>query len=325
MESKKIDRVSEIEYVEKGNKVSFEAYVVNIESEGEKERRRPISINVKLKSNDFLKIVTWDYDMLDKLKEAAANYIYINFSCNAKIYNGKNNMILSSCEFTNEKAEVSEPSGTVSNISQYYKKAITSMINSEIQNEMFLAILKDLLTEEFFTWKAARSIHHNFPGGLAMHSYNVAINSLNIFRTYKNFKMLNKELLITGALLHDIGKLDEYQENGNFSLEGSLLSHIPSGIHKVLNSVTKNGFNEKDTLVLQLVHIIASHHGRLEFGASNQPSIPEAVIVSKSDELDAQMETMRTALMTLNLHESSQRLLGIDNACVVKFDKESGE
>lgn len=336
MEFKEITKISEIEFLEmQETGYTFKASVQSIDFIGDKEKRRPLTITVKLPSTDLAKLVTWSYDSLSLFEQAIADKTILIFKCKSKSQNGRDNLIMHSCELTEEiEKETSADKKAKKSISDYYRKEINKLINKEITNPLFKKLLDDLLTDDFYKWRAAKSIHHNFEGGLAMHSYNVALSALGMCKPYEQFKMINKELVITGALLHDIGKMVEYADSGNYSLEGQLLSHIPLGIHMILDRVNQLDWTDADSLivddekknnlVLQLVHIIASHHGKLEYGSPNLPSIPEAIIVSHADCMDSEMEAARTALLATNIHAASTRVFSLGTS-LVKFDKESGE
>ena len=121
-------------------------------------------------------------------------------------------------------------------------------------------------------------------------------------------------------MLHDIGKLDEYDVDGKRTIFGNLIPHPVSGADKVLMVAAENGFNPaKDTNVLMLRHIILSHHEKLEYGAAVQPYINEAWIVAMADQLDARIESIEAGLTNIGLYENTEKLLSLDGGKVMKW------
>ncbi len=137
---------------------------------------------------------------------------------------------------------------------------------------------------------AAKSVHHGFVGGLLEHT--LSVTQVCAFFA-DHYTMLNRDLLITAALLHDIGKLEElstFPEN-DYTDEGQLLGHIAMGMELVgmhIRMIDK--FPVK--LANELKHCILAHHGELEFGSPKKPAIAEAFALHFADNLDAKMETL---------------------------------
>ncbi|MBQ8085458.1 MAG: HD domain-containing protein [Lachnospiraceae bacterium] len=178
------------------------------------------------------------------------------------------------------------------NIDEMYNE-MTALINS-IKEPHLLKLLQMVFIEDaefvsrFKLHSAAKTMHHNFAGGLLEHSLSVA--KLCEFYTH-NYPMLNRDLLICAALLHDIGKMDEisaFPEN-DYTDEGQLIGHIVKGV-MIVDEKIKNisGFPEK--LGNELKHCILSHHGELEFGSPKKPALIEVVALSFADNTDAKLE-----------------------------------
>ncbi|HEX5416815.1 MAG TPA: HD domain-containing protein [Chloroflexota bacterium] len=144
----------------------------------------------------------------------------------------------------------------------------------------------------FALWPAAQEIHHAWLGGLLEHSLEVTRLAIAIADVVPN---LDRDLLIAGALLHDIGKLDAYDVDASFraSDAGRLLGHVLAGFHRV--QVACQRVELPNDECLRLLHIVASHHGQLAFGAAREPMIPEAIVIHYADELSAQLMQMRDA------------------------------
>lgn len=145
--------------------------------------------------------------------------------------------------------------------------------------------------ETFFKAPAAKRIHHNYPGGLLEHTTLVADLCLKAAASYST---INRDLLLAGALLHDIGKIVEYK-NGvspQYTTEGKLIGHIVIGsemLSQQIAGLRLNGLDFPERLEWMVKHMILSHHGSLEFGSPVIPLFPEAFILHVADNLDAKM------------------------------------
>ena len=143
--------------------------------------------------------------------------------------------------------------------------------------------------KKFKIHSAAKSVHHGYIGGLLEHSVSVA----KLCEQYAVlYPQLNRDLLVTSALFHDIGKAEElsaFPEN-DYTDEGQLVGHIVMGtikLSKLMDEIP--GFPAK--LANEVKHCILSHHGELEFGSPKKPALAEALALSQADNLDAKMET----------------------------------
>ena len=138
---------------------------------------------------------------------------------------------------------------------------------------------------------AAKTVHHGFVGGLLEHTLSVTKNCDYFAETYP---ILNRDLIVSAAIFHDIGKLEElstFPEN-DYTDEGQLLGHIMIGAEMVGERIrTIPGF-PKGT-ANELKHCILAHHGELEYGSPKKPALAEALALSFADNIDAKMETIR--------------------------------
>lgn len=138
---------------------------------------------------------------------------------------------------------------------------------------------------------AAKSMHHAWMGGLLEHVVSlVGICDL----TARYYADVNRDLLLTGAMLHDIGKLEELRWGTSFeyTLPGQLLGHITIGVGMVDRKIAAiPGFPEAKRLLVE--HMILSHHGKYEFGSPKLPMIPEAILLHYLDDMDAKMQTVK--------------------------------
>lgn len=145
-------------------------------------------------------------------------------------------------------------------------------------------LLTDLY-EEFSRAPAATFNHHSYMGGLLEHTIGVA----NICASYiPLYKGVNSDILIAGALIHDIGKIYEFEfgESIAYSTKGNLLGHVYMGAQKFqAECIKENNFPEHINNLI--THIILSHHGILERGSPVEPKTLEAILVHKADTTDA--------------------------------------
>lgn len=141
---------------------------------------------------------------------------------------------------------------------------------------------------------AAKTVHHGFVGGLLEHTLSVT----RLCDYYaSSYPQLNRDLLLTAAMFHDIGKIKElsrFPEN-DYTDDGQLLGHIIIGTEMVSDSIRSiDGFPA--VLATELKHCILAHHGELEYGSPKKPALLEALALNFADNTDAKLETMIEAL-----------------------------
>lgn len=165
--------------------------------------------------------------------------------------------------------------------------------------QAFVAEVKDEKLKGLLTlavadprWKrapAAKTMHHAFLGGLLEHT----VNLCRLGRVVSNlYPQLRLDLLLTGAILHDIGKQDEMScgTTIEYTVSGELLGHVTIGLLRANKWMDELNFGEE--LRLTVLHIIGSHHGNVSYGAIKQPAIIEAQVFSNLDGIDANMGKM---------------------------------
>ena len=186
-------------------------------------------------------------------------------------------------------------------IDTMYKEliGIVESVKDEHLNKLLKMFFVDdeSFIKKFKNHSAAKSIHHGFIGGLLEHSLSVARICIYIA---DNYPAVKRDLLVSAALLHDIGKVDEisnFPEN-DYTDEGQLIGHIVMGAMMVSEKIkTIEGF--PPVLANELKHCILSHHGELEFGSPKKPGLIEALAPAHADNLDAKLETF-TELINAN-------------------------
>lgn len=170
-------------------------------------------------------------------------------------------------------------------------KYVASVQNKYLSQilEMYFVQDKDFV-REFKKHSAAKSVHHGFLGGLLEHTLSVT-NMCQYFS--EQYPLINRDLLITAALFHDMGKIQEISDfpQNEYTDDGQMLGHIYIGARAMEDAAAKiPGFPQK--LKNELVHCILSHHGKLEFGSPKVPAILEAMALHLADNADAKLQTL---------------------------------
>ena len=180
-------------------------------------------------------------------------------------------------------------------IEEMYSELI--LLVNKTKNEYLRKLLEEFYVNDkdfikaFKFSSAAKSVHHGFVGGLLEHTLSVA-KMCEHFAIH--YPLLKRDLLVTAALCHDIGKireLDAFPVN-DYSDEGNLLGHIVMGCEMVSQKVRDiPGFPK--VLENELKHCILAHHGEYEYGSPKKPALMEAMALNMADNLDAKMETFK--------------------------------
>ncbi len=170
----------------------------------------------------------------------------------------------------------------------------------EIENPYLQKLLKSFFVEDqefisrFKQSSAAKTVHHGFVGGLLQHTLSVT----RLCDYYcGEYPLLKKDLLISAAICHDIGKVREISlfPQNDYTEEGQFLGHIVIGSEMIAEKISKiEGFPV--LLARELKHCILAHHGEYEFGSPKKPAIMEAVALSYADNTDAKLETFTELL-----------------------------
>ncbi|MBW1834704.1 MAG: CRISPR-associated endonuclease Cas3'', partial [Deltaproteobacteria bacterium] len=170
----------------------------------------------------------------------------------------------------------------------------------------------DEFVSKFKRAPAAKKMHHAYIGGLIEHTLSMARLADKIAEHYQ-YIGIDRDILITGAILHDIGKISEfdYKVKIDYSDEGRLLNHIVIGV-QMIEEKLKNIKNFPDEQALLIKHMIVSHHGTREFGSPEPPKTIEAVLLNYIDEIDSKVNGIREFIAKENPGEkwtSFHRLL----------------
>ncbi|MGH9862588.1 MAG: 3'-5' exoribonuclease YhaM family protein, partial [Candidatus Acidiferrales bacterium] len=161
--------------------------------------------------------------------------------------------------------------------------------------QLLLAVLEDAeLAPRLKQAPGAKTLHHAYRGGLLEHV--VSLCRLSKLAA-QNYPEIDLDLLLTGVVLHDLGKVYElsYERSLDYTTEGNLLGHIAMALELLGRKMDALvGFPAELRTLVQ--HMILSHHGRLEFGSPVTPRFPEAVLLHYLDDIDSKMEAMRSSL-----------------------------
>ncbi|MBD3290042.1 HD domain-containing protein [candidate division KSB1 bacterium] len=175
-------------------------------------------------------------------------------------------------------------------ISELYNELLEwiASINNTHLKKLLENIYNDQeIKKKFIMAPAAKLWHHNYLGGLTEHT--VALVKL-CHNLQKLYPQLDRDILIAGAMLHDLGKITELETTGfiNYSTEGRLLGHITISCEIVTDKI-KSMKNFPENLKQQLLHCILSHHGKHEYGSPVVPMTLEALVLNYADELDSKI------------------------------------
>jgi 3'-5' exoribonuclease len=178
---------------------------------------------------------------------------------------------------------------------------LCTIAGEQIADERLRALVLQLLEanrERLLTLPAATKNHHSFVGGYLEHVRSVTRTAIFLAGKYDDYypdlvPRLNKDLVVAGAMLHDIGKLRELElqpEGPAYTAEGSLIGHVLQGrdmVREAATALEQNGTPLDADVLLRLEHIVVSHQRLPEWGAPKPPMTPEALLVHYADDLDA--------------------------------------
>jgi 3'-5' exoribonuclease len=200
------------------------------------------------------------------------------------------------------------------------QKCLIYLIKS-VKNEHLKRLLEEIFVKDsefyasFANATAAFQNHHVGRGGLFFHTISMTKVALNLI---SNYPKLDRDLVVTGCLIHDIGKVETYTDAPTFEYteEGKLENHIVLGI-KMLTRFIDRIPDFPKRLESILTHIIASHHGQLEYGSPVVPKFPEAMVVNFADEIDAKLNAAFEVLD--GMEENTWERVGMLRGEIFKF------
>ncbi len=189
---------------------------------------------------------------------------------------------------------------------------IIAKVKDDDLKALTYAILEDNRNQLLF-WPAAFKLHHAIRGGLLYHTLSIMRMAESIGKIYPG---IDTDLLMCGAAIHDICKIDEFEISSSglvsgYSVKGELLGHLVMGAMKIGQKAKELGIPEEKAMLLQ--HMIISHHGEPDFGAAVRPMFLEAEILSQLDKLDATIYEIEAATSEIHEGEFTGRQWALDN------------
>jgi len=262
-------------------------------------------LSQKKDGNNFLNITLSDktgtikgvvWDNVDQIAAGitSGNFAHVNGSVSE--YRGTLQVVIKIMEpFPSDRIDPSDflPQ-TSRDIEDMFKRLVKRMdsITTDYLKALIDAFFKDKeFVNKFKTAPAAKKMHHAYIGGLLEHTLSMTSLAEKIAGHYSG---IDRDLLLSGAILHDIGKIDEfeYQFKIDYSDKGRLLNHIVIGLKMVDEKLSGIKHFPEDQVLL-LKHLIVSHHGTREFGSPEPPKTIEAVLLNYIDEIDSKVNAIR--------------------------------
>lgn len=316
---KTINKKIDIDFSAGSQEIQFLGAVTTIQNPGDKAKKAPARFHIKLEgSGEVLSAVSWA-DILPTLRESADNLLVYNFIGSASMYQDQEQIRISQIEPTFKESSQKKMTETLDIDST--RREISTLVSTYISSPLLRSLLDYFIlqNEDYFKFPAATAVHHNYLGGLAKHSLGVAKAVLSDCENYRG-EFINKEILVAGALLHDIGKLREYTSTGGRTNFGDFHPHITIGVRMLTEFGISIGIGMgKNNEFEQIIHIIESHHGKLEFGSPVEPVTLEAFLISEADNRDSKIEAITTSLRDTNAGTFSDRIIAINNKKMFRF------
>lgn len=259
----------------------------------------------------FLDAKIWDPGSMGIDDFEALDYVEVNGD--VTVFNGQMQLSIKRARKVSENDV--DPANYLPTTDKDMNEMMTELLKfiASVDNPYYKQLLSKLFVENtefaeaFKKHSAAKSVHHGFIGGLLEHT--LSVTKLCDFYT-KQYPILNRDLLITAAICHDIGKVYELSDfpMNDYTDAGQLLGHIVMGSEMVGDIIkTIPGFPK--VMANELKHCILAHHGELEYGSPKKPALIEALALNFADNTDAKIETM-TELFKSNSTAGPEQWLG---------------
>ena len=298
-----------------GDRTLIQALVGSV-SNGTNKNGSPY-LNVELRDNSgSINTKKWEVDGSDKDIFVAGNIVEVlievikyNDALQGKILSAK----LLPLEGIDTTRFIKAPPIPKEELMVRFNKLVSSIKDKECKS--FLDYFIKKFGEAIYISPAASSVHHEFSSGLLMHSVSLAEHADYFAKYYPD---INRDLLVTGALLHDFGKLIELQGPAvyHYSVEGKLLGHISIMCGELRIAAKELGIEGETPILLE--HMVLSHHGQLEFGSPIMPLTKEALLLSMIDNLDSKMLVVDKAYENVSPGEFTQKIFPLDNRAFYK-------
>lgn len=238
----------------------------------------------------------------------------LKFSFEVLLYKDKLQLRMNHVEEISEDEYNLEDFVISSDHSEVERRGLTQSLIDSIQNDVYRKLVIGMLSyvgDKFFTFPAASKIHHGWKGGLSDHSLSMAILADELC---KHYPQLDRDLLVSAALIHDVGKTAELSGpvTTEYTLEGKLEGHISLANAWLSEVSEKLGVQEREETVL-MHHMILSHHGKMEYGSPVAPMIIEAEALYLIDNMDARLTSLKMALDAIKPGTWTSRMFQFEN------------
>ncbi len=260
----------------------------------------------------------WTYESDDDELFKSGNILHIDADCVSfkdKLQLKIKRASLMSIEDCEMSELVAESSFSLEDLTSKLNRFVSNMSNENIK-KIVIAVLKEY-QNQFMSYPAAVSNHHDYLRGLFEHSISMAEIAEFIGNHYDT---VNKDYLIAGALLHDVGKVIELSGviGTKYTTKGDLLGHLVIGENIIQEVSKKLGIEGEEVTILS--HLVLSHHGDPEYGACVYPLTREALLLSMIDDMDAKMKVLDKAFKNTNKGEFSDRIFALGNRAFYKIE-----
>ena len=237
------------------------------------------------------------WDRVDEFNDCFDRDDFILIKGKASVYLGKMQLVIQDIERLPDSSVVLADFLPVSSrdrtlMVQELRDKVGSLANPFLKSLMESFLGDDDFLTAYSSAPAAKSMHHVYLGGLLEHSLAVSELADDISQRYPD---IDRDLLVVGALLHDIGKISElrYARSFDYTDEGKLLGHIVMGVEMIEDKIRQIESFPRP-LAMLLKHLLLSHHGQYEYGSPKRPKTLEAVVLNFIDDLDAKINGVRT-------------------------------
>lgn len=278
-----------------------------------------LTVRLGDKSGD-IKTMVWDACESKEIVFKTGAILYITGIITE--YNGQKQLKMQRCESPSNDISIEEmlPSAPINGETLYVMvRSKVAKMEDGVLKLITLEIL-DKYHEKLITHPAAKSVHHNYVGGLLFHTYTMANLAEKIADSYAEAD-IDIDLLMAGVILHDIGKIEEYTGAlaTELTVRGKLIGHISIISEEIARIAHRMGDQDNEQVML-LQHLVLSHHGLAQngWGSTVSPLTIEAHILHTVDKLDAGMDAYKAKAVNTKAGGFTERIMGLDNRSFYK-------
>ncbi len=247
------------------------------------------------------------WDNADHIASLFAKDDFISVRGKASVYLGKMQLVIQGVQqLADSEVDLADflpvSQYPIAELQEKLKAKVATLKEDHFRKMMELFLADAEFLNMYSAAPAAKSMHHVFLGGLLEHSLAVADLAEDVCQRYPD---LNRDLLLLGALLHDVGKVAElsYSRSFDYTDEGKLLGHIMLGVEMVDEKIRQiDAFPPRDAVLLK--HLLLSHHGQYEYGSPKRPKTLEAIALNFLDDLDSKMNGVQSHIDKNSISDS---------------------